>query len=197
MISQEQATAPTEAVAQRVETTASVSGGTMRSEETRKTTREVQDNNVDDPPAFISRDPELKDTYERARQIYTDPNETEESRRNKIRVLQGNVGQEAVTLVLRYVPVVDLEDGTVQTSDSHMREMAETYDSERGSPIDRDPVGATMKILCLDWTERRWHLGGALGRAIVDAAVEAGCVRRVPGSRVVELTGSIDGWLDS
>ena len=28
-----------------------------------------------------------------------------------------------------------------------MREMAESYDSEPGSPLDRDPVGATMKIL--------------------------------------------------
>ena len=101
----------------------------------------------DQPPAFISSDPELRDTYQRARAIYTDPAETEESRQGKIRVLQRNRGEEAVTLVLRYVPVVDLEDGTVQTFDSHMREMADTYDSERGSSMDRDPVGAAMKIL--------------------------------------------------
>ena len=108
---------------------------------------QVEDTEAGAPPEFINRDPELRETYERAREIYTDPNETEESRGKKIRVLQRNVGAEAVTLVLRYVPVVDLEDGTVRTFDSHMREMAETYDSERGSPIDRDPVGATMKIL--------------------------------------------------
>lgn len=99
------------------------------------------------PPAFISNDPELRETYQRARAIYSDRTETEESRQRKIRVLQRNVGEEAVAQVLRYVPVVDLEDGTVQTFDSHMREMADTYDSQRGSPIDRDPVGAAMKIL--------------------------------------------------
>ena len=104
-------------------------------------------NDADQPPAFISNDPELKDTYQRARAIYNDPTETEESRERKIRVLQRNAGEEAVTLVLRYVPVIDLEDGTFQTFDSHMREMADTYDPESGSPMDRDPVGAAMKIL--------------------------------------------------
>ena len=101
----------------------------------------------DQPPAFISDDPELRETYQRARAIYTDPYETEESRQRKIRVLQRSRGEEAVTLVLRYVPVIDLEDGTVQTFDSHMREMADTYDSQRGAPMDQDPVGAAMKIL--------------------------------------------------
>ena len=106
-----------------------------------------EDIDADQPPAFISDDPKLMETYQRARTIYTDPSETEESRQRKIRVLQRNVGAEAVTLVLRYVPVLDLKNGSVQTFDSHMREMAKEYDSERGSPLDRDPVGATMKIL--------------------------------------------------
>ena len=107
----------------------------------------TEDIAFDQPPAFIYDDPELRETYQRARTIYTDPSETEVSRQRKIRVLQQNVGAEAVTLVLRYVPVVDLKDGTIQTFDSHMREMAKSYDSERGSPLDRDPVGATMKML--------------------------------------------------
>ena len=112
-----------------------------------KTAFQTEGTGDDGPPEFIRRDPELRDTYQRAKHIYTDPNETEESRRQKIRVLQRNVGQEAITLVLRFVPVVDLEEGTVQTFDSHMRDTAESYDSQRGSPMDRDPVGASMKIL--------------------------------------------------
>ena len=108
---------------------------------------QLADNDADQPPAFISNDPELKDTYQRARAIYNDPTETEESRERKIRALQRNSGEEAVTLVLRYVPVIDLEYGTFQTFDSHMREMADSYDPESGSPMDRDPVGAAMKIL--------------------------------------------------
>ena len=49
---------------------------------------------------------------------------------------------------------------------------------------------------CLDWTERRWHLGGALGRAITDALELSGCISRSPGTRVVGLTGSCDRWLE-
>ena len=68
---------------------------------------------------------------------------------------------------------------------------------ERGVIVPASKSGKPASFSCLDWTERRWHLGGALGRAIVDAAVEAGCIRQVPGSRTVELTGSLERWLDS
>ena len=52
---------------------------------------------------------------------------------------------------------------------------------------------------CLDWTERRWHLGGPLGRSIVDALAEAGWIQRVPGSRVLELADEPGEflWLDA
>jgi hypothetical protein len=41
---------------------------------------------------------------------------------------------------------------------------------------------------CLDWTERRPHLGGALGAALWAACIERGWVVRQPGSRAVILT---------
>jgi DNA-binding transcriptional ArsR family regulator len=41
---------------------------------------------------------------------------------------------------------------------------------------------------CLDWTERRPHLAGALGAALAARAFELGWVRRLPGSRAVRLT---------
>lgn len=50
-------------------------------------------------------------------------------------------------------------------------------------PKNRKPVAFS----CLDWTERRYHLGGALGRAIVDTLVFEGRISRVADSRVVEL----------
>ena len=59
------------------------------------------------------------------------------------------------------------------------------------APKGRKPVAFS----CLDWTERRWHLGGPLGRAIADALAEAGCIRRLPGSRVVELIGDASSFL--
>jgi hypothetical protein len=40
---------------------------------------------------------------------------------------------------------------------------------------------------CLDWTEHRPHLAGALGAAILDALISSGHVRREPGGRVIRI----------
>jgi hypothetical protein len=50
---------------------------------------------------------------------------------------------------------------------------------------------------CLDWTERRPHLGGALGAAILHALCSAGYIHRDRQSRAVTLLKPITGWLDS
>ena len=41
---------------------------------------------------------------------------------------------------------------------------------------------------CFDWTERRPHLAGALGDALLDALEGRGWIRRTAGERAVELT---------
>lgn len=41
---------------------------------------------------------------------------------------------------------------------------------------------------CLDWSERKDHLGGALGAALAGRMLEAGWIRRVPESRCVSVT---------
>ena len=41
---------------------------------------------------------------------------------------------------------------------------------------------------CLDWGERRHHLGGALGTALLERQFELGWARRAKGSRVVSFT---------
>jgi DNA-binding transcriptional ArsR family regulator len=43
-------------------------------------------------------------------------------------------------------------------------------------------------LTCLDWTERRTHLGGALGAAVCDRFVELAWIRRRPRERSVILT---------
>lgn len=43
---------------------------------------------------------------------------------------------------------------------------------------------------CLDWSERRPHVGGALGAAILAAALARGWVAREPGSRALSVTRS-------
>jgi DNA-binding transcriptional ArsR family regulator len=48
---------------------------------------------------------------------------------------------------------------------------------------------------CLDWTERRAHLGGALGAAVLEALRAAGVVRRQPQSRAVVLLHPVTDWL--
>ncbi|MDA0263085.1 MAG: hypothetical protein O3A93_02235 [Chloroflexi bacterium] len=49
---------------------------------------------------------------------------------------------------------------------------------------------------CLDWTERRQHLGGALGRAVTAHLGEKGVVARTPGVREVSLKSSPEAWLE-
>ena len=43
---------------------------------------------------------------------------------------------------------------------------------------------------CLDWSERRSHLGGALGRALLDRILAEGWARRVPGARTLAFTAA-------
>lgn len=48
---------------------------------------------------------------------------------------------------------------------------------------------------CLDWTERRPHLGGALAAAILEALRQTGMVRRQRQARTVTLRQPLDRWL--
>jgi hypothetical protein len=48
---------------------------------------------------------------------------------------------------------------------------------------------------CLDWTERRLHIGGALGDALLDALVERGLISCSRGERAVELTEAGRVWV--
>ena len=69
--------------------------------------------------------------------------------------------------------------------------------SERGVTIPSPRGPRTVAFSCIDWTERRPHLGGVLGREIVNALVASRCIERPPGTRVVALTGALECWLGS
>lgn len=43
---------------------------------------------------------------------------------------------------------------------------------------------------CLDWSERRYHLAGALGAALVERLLGAGWVERTPASRALRVTNA-------
>lgn len=53
-----------------------------------------------------------------------------------------------------------------------------------------DPVSITEFDLqvkpCMDWTERTFHLGGPLGRRLLDIWVERGDLHRIPSSRALK-----------
>lgn len=54
-------------------------------------------------------------------------------------------------------------------------------DSRKGS---RRPLCRS----CLDWSERRWHIAGAVGAAIADRCFELGWTERQPQSRAIRIT---------
>jgi DNA-binding transcriptional ArsR family regulator len=57
--------------------------------------------------------------------------------------------------------------------------------------IDADSAAQHRRPLCrpcLDWGERRHHLGGALGTALLDRVLEAGWASRSKDSRVIAFT---------
>ncbi len=59
--------------------------------------------------------------------------------------------------------------------------------------IDADRLRRERRPLtrhCLDWSERRPHLGGALGAALLTRMQDLGWMKRTPGTRAVTLTAA-------
>jgi DNA-binding transcriptional ArsR family regulator len=62
--------------------------------------------------------------------------------------------------------------------------------------IDMEPLlvrrtrrsGRVLCRACLDWSERRWHLAGAVGAAICAYAMDNNLTRRLQGTRAVQIT---------
>ncbi len=50
------------------------------------------------------------------------------------------------------------------------------------------PSGGAFCRPCLDWSERRFHLAGELGRGLQRGLLERGWIRRVEGSRAIAVT---------
>jgi len=73
---------------------------------------------------------------------------------------------------------------------------ASWFRSELG--IDIASMSKTRRPLaraCLDWSERRDHLGGALGAVLCDAFLEKKLAQRSPGTRALTLTESGQNFL--
>lgn len=66
--------------------------------------------------------------------------------------------------------------------------------------IDADGLGNKKRkfaFACLDWTERSFHLGGALGAEILSALQENRLAKRNGRSREVEIMKPVTSWLKS
>lgn len=57
----------------------------------------------------------------------------------------------------------------------------ELHEQKRSRPLCR---------ACLDWSERRWHIGGAVGAALANRCFELGWTERQSGTRAVTITRS-------
>jgi DNA-binding transcriptional ArsR family regulator len=73
----------------------------------------------------------------------------------------------------------------------------------RALGIDPDAVASGRRPVCrtcLDWSERRHHLAGTLGTALLDRFQQLGWARRVPDSRVLAFSSegeaALRAWLD-
>ena len=90
----------------------------------------------------------------------------------------------AVTEALVARDVLDIRDGSFALTDD-----GEVFLVNLG--VDVAGARAHKRVFaraCLDWSERRPHLAGALGAALADAALDQGWVRRRPNDRALRVT---------
>lgn len=79
----------------------------------------------------------------------------------------------------------------------HLTPTGEAALRARGVDLDQAKHARRMYAFgCLDWTERRPHLGGALGAVVLHALEDAGVVHRDGTTRTMLLAKPLDAWLD-
>ncbi|MDW3203985.1 MAG: winged helix-turn-helix domain-containing protein [Alphaproteobacteria bacterium] len=77
------------------------------------------------------------------------------------------------------------EDG----EELHLTDIGESFFGAIG--IDLDSLTGSRRPVCkscLDWSMRRSHLAGGLGKAVLDHTYAAGWARRIDGTRIVAFT---------
>jgi hypothetical protein len=82
---------------------------------------------------------------------------------------------------------------------THFRVTAEGEHALRERGVDFNPAVGSRRMYaygCVDWTERRFHLGGALAAGILDSLCDAGVIQRISGTRIVSFLEPITYWLD-
>ena len=89
-----------------------------------------------------------KDKHEIAKEIESiqkNSSYSEYEKKEKIKIIQRNVGEELFASALRLVPVIIPEKKEIKSFDKYAKDMVK--DSPGSSPFEKDPVGATVKML--------------------------------------------------
>jgi DNA-binding transcriptional ArsR family regulator len=85
-----------------------------------------------------------------------------------------------------HLVLADAEEGAAAVTEAGGRFLAGTFGLDLGAAHGRRPLCRT----CLDWSERRPHLGGRLGAALCRRSLELGWLAHVRDSRALALTAS-------
>jgi DNA-binding transcriptional ArsR family regulator len=69
----------------------------------------------------------------------------------------------------------------------------------RNRGVDIDAAMSSNRLFaygCVDWTERRPHLGGSLGSVVLDSILSRDYVERMKGTRALKLVKPISTWIE-
>ena len=76
-----------------------------------------------------------------------------------------------------------------------LTQLGATSLAERGLDIERAKrANRIFAYACMDWTERRPHLGGSLGSATLSSLLASGFAERMKGTRALRLLRPISTW---
>ncbi|WP_163506170.1 ArsR/SmtB family transcription factor [Fodinicola acaciae] len=87
-----------------------------------------------------------------------------------------------------YVAGLDRLSSAGQSVDYRVTGHGRDWLADLGVVVDRIPRRRPLVRYCVDWSEQRHHLAGALGAALADRLFELDWLRRAPSPRVVLVT---------
>lgn len=97
--------------------------------------------------------------------------------------LAGKLGVSLTESLIR-LGYLDEQDDNFQLND----EGKQWLDSQKIDLISLQKKRRKFAYPCLDWSERKFHLGGALGASIADLFFEKKWIKRVPHTRALQVT---------
>jgi DNA-binding transcriptional ArsR family regulator len=102
--------------------------------------------------------------------------------------LAGRAGVQLADDLLERGALIE-RDGTFAVPPEAHAHYSERFGVDPGALATRRPLARA----CVDWTERRPHLAGALGAALLNAMLEQGWVKRRPDGRALTVTERYGG----